>query len=371
MTAEGTQVVFRADASELVGWGHIMRCLTLADELRRRGAVTRFLCASLPVELELRIAASGHVLTGIEAPRLHNDKEWDRAPWPAQVQLQEALCCQRALNVSRPEWMVVDHYRLDAFWERAMRRDVGRIFVIDDLANRPHDCDMLLDGTFGREEFDYRDLVQSGADILAGARLALLRPEFAAARPAALARRRKVPSGRLLISLGSTDVGALTGQVLQAALQATGVGGLDIVFGSGAAPSLSLARALALQDHRLRLHVGAAGQEMARLMAEADLAIGAAGTTSWERCCLGLPTISLILADNQRLIAQMLEEAGAIVTAAATEGPVLTRQIEELLADDRHLARMSMAAAAVTDGGGAARVAERMISRGQSREEMS
>ena len=170
--------------------------------------------------------------------------------------------------------------------ETALRAPGRRIAVIDDLAERPRDCDLVLDPGYGRTAADYAGLARPGATILTGPRYALVRPQFAAARPAALARRGAGPVRRALVSLGLTDVGAVTGQVVEVLAPHLGEVTLDVVLGRGA-PSRERLEALAATDPRIVLHVEAL--DMARLIAAADLGVGAGGSSTWERCCLGLP----------------------------------------------------------------------------------
>ena len=355
------EVAIRADASARIGGGHVMRCLTLADELRRRGGNVVFVSASLPHELAERIRGHGHAHVAIDRSVNDEDSQWDRSSWPDDVQQRDARAFVAATAARRPRWIVVDHYRLDARWEAAAASAAPRILAIDDLANRPHLCDLLLDTTIGRSAVDYRPLVSSTCDVLAGAEFALLRPEFATARPLSLSRRAREQPARIIISLGMTDVDGLTAAALAAAMDAGAVREIDVVFGTSDAPSLPRVRAAMERRHGVDVHVNVDGARMADLMSRADLAIGAAGTTSWERCCLGLPTISLVLAGNQRLIADRLDEAGAAVVAAGGDGSALSRQIEQLLGDRRRLLAMSEAAAAITDGEGAPRLATRLL----------
>ena len=231
--------------------------------------------------------------------------------------------------------------------------------MIDDLANRPHDCDLLIDTTFGRSAEDYRDLVPPGAVILAGARYALLRPEFAALRAESLARRAAGGGvERILVSLGLTDLGGITARVVAALLETALKAQIDVVIGPSAQSRAEL-EAFAARERRVELHIDP--PDMARLMTNADIAIGAGGTTSWERCCLGLPTIVIILADNQVWASQMLNEFGAInalmQTSLATDIP---NAIAELV-DPTTRREMTGKAADVTDGRGAERVCEAII----------
>ena len=356
----GSRIAFRVDASPQMGGGHVMRCLTLARRLMEAGAETMFIAAAIPDPLRRLIADADIGLAEIApAPgSAHSARDWDRASWDETVQREDAERTAALLADQGYDWLLVDHYGLDARWEARVGETVGRIAVIDDLANRPHACALLVDQTFGRDPADYAPLTGGTAELLIGAHYALLRPEFAEARPAALARHcAPGPVERILISLGMTDVGGLTEIAARAALARTGAV-IDIVLGS-AAPTLDALRGLAAQEPRVTLHVDT--PEVCRLMVAADLAIGAAGTTSWERCCLGLPAITFAIAGNQRLIAAKLAEAGAIRLLDSTDPQAIGDALAAMSADPELRLSLAEASAAICDGQGAARVASRML----------
>lgn len=348
------QFLFRTDASAGIGGGHVMRCLTLAASLEARGVDISFACASLVPGLERRIREAGYELIRLPERQVSWSEE---SPWPKSVQITDAEQILAGGSRGASDWIVVDHYGLDAAWEECARTRDAKIAVIDDLADRPHDCDLLLDHTLGRAPYDYGDLVPAGCRLLTGAGYALLRPEFRAQRRETLTRRRDGGRvRRLLVSLGTTDVGGITGRVVRALLESGIDCGMDVVIGSQG-ESLAELDELARRDPRLALHVDTT--EMAQLAGAADLAVGAAGTSSWERCCLGLPTVTLILANNQRLVAQELAKAEAV---ALRESPAdAAACIRALLDDEPRRQRMTAAAAAITDGEGAERVAEELV----------
>lgn len=341
------RIAIRCDASAEIGGGHAMRCLTLANALSEAGATVAFVSAAMSDALVDRIRASGH---GVElippSPDMQREGErWEEPPLSDEAQLMDSRATADA--VGEADWMVVDHYLLDAIWHSAARAFTDRILVIDDLANRPYDCDVLLDQTFSRSAEDYRKLVPTDAKILAGASYALLRPEFARERPAALDRRKEGgPIRRILVSMGTADPGGITARIVEECLAAEPQCAVDAVLGPQAT-SLDQVRNLAESHSTVTVHVDS--KRMAELMRDADLAIGAAGSTSWERCCLGLPAIAFAVADNQRLGAENLERAGAVVLARSPDDiRSLLRRLE-----DEHL-RLSMiaSAAAITDGRG-------------------
>ncbi len=333
-----------------------MRCLTLANELARRGARTHFACANPTPALASRIRALGHCLSLLpeteEAQALRPGEEM--APWTAARQTADAQRTRESVVGASFDCVVVDHYRLDERWERDSRHWARYRVVIDDLANRKHDCELLLDQTLGRDPRAYSGLVPLRCVVRAGSDYALLRPEFARVRTAALARRGgNTGVERLLISLGGTDVGGVTAAVLRAVAIAAAHCTLDVVIAPDApshAPVLRMAR----ESSNVVAHVDP--RNMASLMAAADLSIGAAGTTSWERCCVGLPSVVLVLAENQRYLAQNLvrEEVAVLARDVADLGPELTR----LLADVETRSRLARRSAALVDGLGTTRFAD-------------
>lgn len=370
------QVAFRTDASVQIGTGHVMRCLTLAKALRAKGAFCRFFMRELPGHAGGVVASAGFDVTLLRAPAPGetNDTKLSHGAWLGVPQSVDAAETGQKLAQSRPDWLVVDHYALDQRWQSAMRGLVGRIMVIDDLADRVHDADLLLDQNLGRSSADYDGLLPAGCIRLIGPRFALLRPEFAAAREAALTRRahRGATLGRqlsILLAMGGIDKDDATGQVLRA-LQTVALPAdieVTVVLG-GQAPHLARVRELA-QGLPFPVSVEVDVADMARLMSASDLAIGASGSTSWERCCLGLPTLLLTLADNQLAGAAALEKAGAAVLLGDVRQPGwqhhLQHQITGLLSSmekgqPTRLPLLSKAAAAVTDGTGVARVAAMM-----------
>lgn len=315
-------VVFRTDASLQIGTGHVMRCLSLADAMRTRGALCRFICRAQIGHLEEVIRSRGYGVSllpfrpGREGLGLVNDGSTPYAHWLGASWQDDSTQTLAALaETSSCDWLVVDHYALDSNWERRVGGACRRLMVIDDLADRPHDCDLLVDQNLGRIAADYIDYVPAKCKILAGSQYALLRPEFSRLRAQSLRRRDSVFEVRhLLISLGGVDKDNATGDVL-AALQPSDLPAncrITVVMGPNAPWLESVKKQAALMPWLTRVLVNV--QNMAQLMLESDLAIGAAGTTSWERCCMGLPSIVLSLADNQSAIAARLSEAGAALT---------------------------------------------------------
>lgn len=370
--------VFRADASVQIGTGHVMRCLTLADELVRQGHECRFVCREHKGHLGDLIADKGYGFTLLP---LQSDNELDPrdrgaddcAYWLGVPWEEDARQTLDAVKAWQPDWLVVDHYTLDAQWESHVRNAIPgmRLMAIDDLADRPHEADVLLDQNLGRKPEDYRDLVPGHCRRLIGPRYALLRPEFAEWRHWSLERRRRSgPVKRLLVTLGGVDKDNVTGQVLDALSEAHFSEHLEITAVMGASsPWLGQVR-----NRRLQMpcptEVVVNATDLAQRMANADLAIGAAGSTSWERCCLGLPSIVLVLANNQQAIAHALHVEGAAYAISANDAMRELVKQWSVITDRDYLDSLGQRAASLVDGLGGGRVLNALIEIGLSSETM-
>jgi UDP-2,4-diacetamido-2,4,6-trideoxy-beta-L-altropyranose hydrolase/UDP-4-amino-4,6-dideoxy-N-acetyl-beta-L-altrosamine N-acetyltransferase len=359
------KVAFRVDASLQISIGHVMRCLTLADALKAKGAECHFISREHPGHMLAAIRQRGFALSvlpaesnGYKTVTDQGNADPAHAKWLGCSWQTDAEQCRVILKQIQPDWLIVDHYALDQGWETALRPYYRKLMVIDDLADRLHVCDLLLDQTFGRSPDDYGPWIPAGCTLLCGSQYALLRPEFAALRQYSLKRRENPQLEHLIITMGGVDKDNATGQILEALRYCALPKNCRITVVMGAsAPWLTEVRQQAAQlpwptDVRVNI------SDMAQLMAASDLAIGAAGSTSWERCCLGLPTVMVVLADNQRQVAQGLEQVGAVYLLQQPQRiieclPVL---LASLVAPSAHLVAMSQAASRIADGSGVATV---------------
>lgn len=360
------KIAFRTDASLQIGTGHVMRCLTLAKALAAQGAECEFICREHPGNLIEFIRGQGfttHLLPLLpEAGATGSGPEPFHRHWLGATQYQDAEACRPFLAGYPSNWLITDHYALDSRWEQALAPLYQKLLVIDDLADRTHACNILLDQTLGRESADYLPLVPKGCRLLCGSSYALLRPEFAALRPYSLKRRADAALGELLVNMGGVDKDNITGQVLAALLACPLPKNcrITVVMGS-TAPWLERVRQQ-VQELPWPNRVLVGVSNMAQLMADSDLAIGAAGTTAWERCCLGLPAVVLVLANNQLKVAQSLSATGAaaVINGGGDMASQLAELMTKLLEHPDSLRTMSHAAMQVVDGGGA-RVLARLL----------
>ncbi|MBY6187937.1 UDP-2,4-diacetamido-2,4,6-trideoxy-beta-L-altropyranose hydrolase [Marinobacter hydrocarbonoclasticus] len=347
------RIVIRADASRWIGSGHVMRCLVLADALKARGDEVVFACRPQAGELTTVIQQRGHavvLLPEVENPPIpsHNaDYEaWLQVPWP--------LDCQQVQDALQPaDWVIVDHYGIPAEWEQQLAQAWDcRILAIDDLC-RPHCCDLLVDQTALRAPSDYAAQVPAHCRALVGAEYALLSPLFAQWR-AKLEGQARDPAN-VLVSMGGIDEPNATLKVLRALeaepLQLT-------VLLSPRAPHYQAVKAYCQQHADCITHIDFC-QDMAALMAEHGLAIGAPGSTSWERACLGLPSVVVPLAENQMLICDNLVRAEAALCVPVDKiGTELVPALQQLRNDYTHFQAQNRA---LCDGQGSLRVLGHMI----------
>lgn len=363
------KVVFRADASLQIGSGHVMRCLTLAEALRAEGAECHFICREHPGNLSDVIRSRGFDVysLSLDIDLQHSDLlELDTNPlahahWLGTSQAEDAKESAKVLKALQPDWLVVDHYALDADWEASLQVCVKRLMVIDDLADRQHLCNILLDQTLGRNTDDYSGLVPAGCELLLGAQYALLRPEFSRLRQRSLEQRGSARLNHLLITMGGVDQANATGTALQALRTCSLPDGctISVVMGLKAPWLAEVTETAATMPWPTNVVVNV--NDMAQRMADSDLIVGAAGSTSWERCCLGVPTIMVVLAENQKPSAHALQLSGSVMLIEDV-GDIALRLpeiIEQLKCSDV-LLRMSKSARLVSDGSGVKRVIEKM-----------
>jgi UDP-2,4-diacetamido-2,4,6-trideoxy-beta-L-altropyranose hydrolase len=355
------QIFFRADASLQIGTGHVVRCLTLAKALRASGAECTFLTRALDGHLADRIKAEGFTCDLLPAPdgtaELLTDPPhayWAGVPWQT-----DAAECAAILQGRSVDWLIMDHYAFDHRWQSVLRPHVSQIMVWDDLADRKHDCDLLLDQNLGTSAQDYDGLVPDTAHLLIGPKYAQLRGEFASQRAEALVSRSNRRLQKILIAMGGVDQHDATGRLLDALALWPQAPSLDVsVVLGGKAPHLPSLRAKSA-ELPFRCEIATDVTDMGHRMAEADLAIGAVGGTTWERCALGLPALLLVIANNQLMAADAIERVGAAVLLGRADQEGWERKmLEELerLRSPEKLFEISQKAAAICDGLGTQRL---------------
>jgi len=356
-------VAFRTDASSTIGSGHVFRCLTLADALKAKGANCHFFCRNYPGHLLDVIRHRGHTGTVISVGAEDSSASDHTFPQASDYAWQmDARQSLEAMEKLRPDWLIVDHYGIDHRWEEALQLHDCKIMVIDDLADRKHACHLLLDQNLGRSHEDYRTRVTKHCTVLTGPNFALMRPEFSEQRAWSLRRRQDCQAfGHLLIAMGGVDAPNASCKVLQ------------VLKTCSLPPESRITVVMGLKAQWIKEVRHLAGgmpwptevvvnvDDMAVRMGTSDLAIGAAGSTSWERCCMGLPAMLIVLAQNQEPGAKALEAAGAAdligrVSDIEAKLPLAFKSLMNVAVRSS----MSTRASAIADGGGVRRVLEAM-----------
>jgi len=363
------RIAFRTDASLTIGTGHVMRCLTLADALHEQGASVRFICREHEGHPCDHLTARGYEVIRLPVGQTSPDSDGlAHAALLGASWLEDAEATLAALARERMDWLIVDHYALDVRWEMLMRPQVTRIMVIDDLADRYYDCDLLLDQNLSPSLHpSYRALTPPDCHHLLGPHYALLRPQFAETRHRLGQRDFDRRLRHLLVFLGGTDPHNETAKAL-AGIRLANLPDLnvDVVIGSANPYQEQLTRRCkAIPNAQLHVQV----DNMAALMARADLALGAGGSATWERCCLGLPTLGVILAENQAPIAQAVAVEGAqklLGWGHDTTPESYAEALHGITMAQRML--MSEAAIRLCDGNGTRRVADSMFNLSKSKE---
>ncbi|MEZ8452306.1 UDP-2,4-diacetamido-2,4,6-trideoxy-beta-L-altropyranose hydrolase, partial [Vibrio splendidus] len=300
------KVVFRVDASLLIGSGHVMRCLVLADQLKQKGYDVTFACTPLEGDMRSFIQQRGFGVITLSAPQqvVAPQHDADYVAWLQKSVIQDASDFIAAVGYA--DLVVTDHYAIDEQWQHSVKQAMnGRLLAIDDLA-RHHCADVVLDQTLGRAESDY---LGSASIVLAGSEYAILQPAFAEKRELALSRELVSEPPKVLISMGGVDAPNATLKVLESLVPH--VHAHFTVLLSPRGPHYKEVTQWCAK-HSFVTHLDFVS-DMASLMLAHDVAIGAPGTTSWERACLGLPNLIVPLAVNQKLISEQLVDCQAAI----------------------------------------------------------
>jgi UDP-2,4-diacetamido-2,4,6-trideoxy-beta-L-altropyranose hydrolase len=298
-------IVIRVDASNQLGTGHVMRCIVLAEKLRKRKIECIFICRNYEGNLADKITS--HQFRVHLLPVLNSGKEgaYDSGfDWKIDATQTELL-----LKEICPSWMIVDHYFIDHKWQKFLSDNYEYLMVIDDLANRKHNCDILLDQNLYKDLLArYEDKVPENCIKLLGPDYALLQDRYAEAR--LQAKSRSQPVNNLFIFFGGIDLFDLTELTLESLIE------LDIPFKridvvlSKKSPNYKKIEEKISNIPSAILHSDL--PSLSSLIVKADIAIGAGGSTNWERFCLGLPSLVVTLADNQRELNRDLHDMGLI-----------------------------------------------------------
>ncbi len=358
-------IYIRSDASTKIGSGHVIRCLTLARHLKLQGAKVVFICREDPGNLIEMVQVQGfevQCLPSIKGKTVsieseEGQKQFRDACWEIDAREVKEILQQKA----RADWLIVDHYIVDQRWENAMKSMVRNIMVIDDLADRIHDCDLLLDQNLHPHSERYRDLIPSSCISLLGPKYALLYPEYQTAR--AKLGSPKQFCERLVVFMGGGDPTNQTQKCLEAVHEA-GIFGLkiDVVIGRSNPYREKLEHTIKKTFTSMILHVQV--DNMVELLCKADLAIGAGGSNTWERCCLGVPSIMFATSFNQISIAKAAAEKGYGVYLGFSNSVTtlqIAKELKRLTHHSNQRIQMAKKAMCAVDGRGTERVVQHLL----------
>lgn len=355
------KVVFRVDSSTVIGAGHLMRCLTLAEALRERDVQVGFVCREHPGNLIELLRKKNMPVTVLPAPAAKSAKsDNESGSWLGVAPALDAAQTIDALNGDKPDWLVVDHYGLDGNWEQKLRSLGARLMVIDDLASRLHECDVLLDQNYSVDSAQrYKTLVPPTCQVLLGPHYALLRKAFQAQRQHQSTRSNQLKKILVFFTLGDDQgetIKAMKGVELFGEIEC-----VDVVVGSANSDNIAIKEMCAARHWGYHCQV----DYMPTLIAQADLVIGSGGSSNWERCALGVPALVVILAENQAAIAQNLECAGVVINLGwntCLQAADYEKALKGMTS--QRLASLSEQSFKLVDAKGAQRVAE-ILTNGQ------
>jgi UDP-2,4-diacetamido-2,4,6-trideoxy-beta-L-altropyranose hydrolase len=357
------KAVFRVDSSSKIGSGHVMRCMALAELLTETGATCVFVSRELKGNLIPLIEKNGYQVLRLSAPASQTaakagsgHQDWLEVDWATDAKETKNLLAENGL---KPDWLVVDHYAIEKDWEASVRSSVGKILVIDDLADRPHDCDILLDQC-ATDLKRYASLIPASARQLLGPRYALLRSEFQKNRQPSTAK--KSDAFRVMLFFGASDPTNETERALKALSRIKDSKfKIDLVVGA-ANPNKTRVLSLAQTMPNVTTHEWV--PSISALMRESNLFLGSGGVTTWERCCMGLPSVVIAVAQNQVEQSATLAREGVIAylgTSEETSEDAIYQAVASLWTNPQALQAYREKCGNVVDGLGTSRVARTMM----------
>lgn len=356
------QVAIRVDASAAIGTGHLKRCLSLADALKTAGAKVQFVVRAIDAVAPQVLHSTDWPVRWLPVPTSPNDCDTSSdlppcAGWAGVNWEQDARETVAALGGQPTDWLILDHYAFDARWHRSVRNALDcKLLVIDDTADRAIDADALLDHNWhANHRQKYQGRLQREPRWLVGPRYALLSSAYRDA-PRYVFHEEVRSIG---IFMGGTDLDGISAKVLSECRHGGFTGEIEVVSTS-ANPHLNELRAACADSPGTQLTLDQL--DLTGFFARHDLQIGAGGGATWERCCIGVPSIGLVLSANQSVVVPLLDREG-ILRAARLDGtadddtPLFPQVLRELIQGTETRRQLADRAAALVDGRGAQRVA--------------
>jgi UDP-2,4-diacetamido-2,4,6-trideoxy-beta-L-altropyranose hydrolase len=356
-------IVFRVDSSSVIGSGHLMRCITLAKQLVGNGAVVKFISREHPGHMCDYIEMQGfEVHRLLKEDSVTSDTTLAHSHWLGSTIEKDAQETIEYIKNTNVDWLIVDHYAIDSRWEVLVRKHVGNIMVIDDLADRNHEADILLDQNYySNMHKRYLNKLPNECKTFFGPEFALLRPEFKISREN-YSEKLKEFLTRLFIFFGGSDPTNETEKVLKAIekLNLTNFH-IDVVMGMSNPNKEKIKR---ICSHIKNVNFHCQINNMAELMVNADLALAAGGSTTWERYCVGLPAITIAVAKNQIQLAEDVIPLGIDFYLGESKDvtiEMIVDQINILLNSASNIFAKGEKAKKIVNGEGASKVAMEII----------
>ncbi len=308
------RVVIRVDASVNIGSGHVMRCITLAKILKNNSAIVEFICREHEgnlIDYIRSMSFKTHVLKSKLTSESNTiDNFLHHSDWLDTTQQQDAKECRDILEKIQTDWLIVDHYAIDKLWQSLLVGMYKKLMVVDDLSDREHVCDILLDYSYNQNLNRYDNLVPKSCKLLLGADFCLIRPEFLQWRKYSLDHHKNNRLKKLLVTMGGSDKKNITSEILKN-MHLFGVPddiSITVVLG-GLSPHIeSIKKQVVLLPFNITIKENVSN--MAELMSNTDLVISAAGSTIWEIFCLGVPNILIAVEKNQLQVMQEFNKIG-------------------------------------------------------------
>lgn len=353
-------VYFRTDLSLKIGTGHALRCLALSEALKQKGIETKFIFKDYLDGTRPHIEKIFHKPFFLKSEAkekrgmINGEYRWNKT-----TLIQDAVETKNFLRNKDVDWLIIDHYSINKEWEKIVKKEVKNILVIDDLADRDHLCDVLLDSNINPSaHLIYKKRVNKSADLLLGSKYALLNSNFSIVR--SCLRKRSFKKPNILIFFGGIDINDHTIHAVEAlSMLQKNITSVDVVVGGAYANKKAL-KSLC-KKHGFKLHIQT--KKMHELMANADMSIGSGGSATWERCCVGLPSLVIAAAENQKDIIYHASRKGLIYAPSSKESIsiFLKKHLASFITNEPLLQFMSNNCLEAVDGKGSDRVANLLI----------
>ena len=341
-------IFIRVDSSTKIGYGHLIRCLALADTLKKSFKIN-FICTNLNGNLISQICKKNFEVFrfNTKSQRINVKKDAEKT-----ISIIKKYRNKKSL-------LILDSYILSQEWENRVKPYVKRLIVIDDLMDRKHSCDLIIDQNLHTQMNSlYINSVPKNCVKLLGPDYAILRNQFIAQRK--YAKIRSLPLKNILVSFGGSDNENHTLHALTSLKKLNSDVNVNVVTGTA-----NIGKKIIKNFCKKNFNYNYFEQveNMAKLMQVADLCIGSSGTTTWERCCVGLPAIAIVASNDQKDIASAVSKNKCIINLGKikkSDNVNYVRLMKNL--KNNELQNMSRNCMKLVDGKGAARISKYIFS---------